>query len=96
MTHNEVAATLHELAQEARTLQHHLRRFLQCHVAEGPATRRTLESAVSELERLAENTEALAALAQAGQGRRAGSSPAETGRRRPFPVTRTRRGHIPR
>ena len=65
MTNSEIAAKLRELAQEARTLQQHLRRLLEPVSLQDPATARRLEDALRELERLACETEALATLAEA-------------------------------
>ena len=64
MSNAELAAQLRALAEEARTLQQHLRRLLQPGVLSGAATRRRLAKAIKELEALARKTEALATLAE--------------------------------
>jgi len=64
MSDAELAARLRALAQEARTLQQHLRRLLQPGVLPRPASLCLLESAIEELEALACKTEALATLAE--------------------------------
>jgi len=64
MTNTEVAAQLREFAQEARTLQQHLRRLLEPGGLQDPATARRLEDALRELERLASTAQALATLAE--------------------------------
>jgi hypothetical protein len=65
MTDNEIAGKLRELAQEARTLQQHLRRLLEPVGLRDPTMARALEDALRELDRLARETEALATLAEA-------------------------------
>jgi DNA-binding ferritin-like protein len=65
MTSSEIAAKLRELAQEAGTLQQHLRQLLGPVSLQDPATARRLEDALRELERLASKTAMLAALAEA-------------------------------
>jgi hypothetical protein len=64
MNDAELAAQLRALAQEARTLQQHLRRLLQPGVLPRPASVRLLKSTIQELEALACKTEALATLAE--------------------------------
>jgi hypothetical protein len=64
MSDAELAARLRALAQEARTLQQHLRRLLQPGVLPRPATRRRLAKAIQQLEALARKAEALATSAQ--------------------------------
>lgn len=65
MTNSQIGAKLRELAQEARTLQQHLRRLLESVSLQDPAMARPLEDALRELERLASDAEALATLAEA-------------------------------
>lgn len=64
MSNAEVAARLRALAQEARTLQQHLRRLLQPGMLPGPATRHRLAKAIQQLEALARKAEALATSAE--------------------------------
>jgi hypothetical protein len=64
MSNAEVAARLRAPAQEARTLQQHLRRLLQPGMLPGPATRHRLAKAIQQLEALARKAEALATLAE--------------------------------
>jgi len=64
MSNAEVAARLRALAQEARTLQQHLRRLLQPGMLPGPATRHPLAKAIQQLEALARKAEALATSAE--------------------------------
>jgi hypothetical protein len=64
MSNAEVAARLRALAEEARTLEQHLRRLLQPGMLPGPATRHRLAKAIQELEALARKAEALATSAE--------------------------------
>jgi hypothetical protein len=64
MSNAELAARLRAPAQEARTLQQHLRRLLQPGMLPGPATRHRLAKAIQQLEALARKAEALATLAE--------------------------------
>jgi len=64
MSNAELAARLRALAQEARTLQQHLRRLLQPGMLPGPATRHRLAKAIQQLEALARKAEALATSAE--------------------------------
>ena len=64
MANSEIAAKLRDLAQEARTLQQHLRRLLEPVSLQDPATARGLEDAICELEKLAGKTETLARWAE--------------------------------
>jgi hypothetical protein len=64
MSNAELAAQFRALAQEARTLEQHLRRLLQPGMLPGPATRHRLAKAIQQLEALARKAEALATSAE--------------------------------